>query len=135
MDCVLREVIFDKKSYYTSNYRENISIKLSHAIYLPNNCSNKQAVCRTGLKLTHFVFPSKLFLPIADANVFVFLVGVCLHSKADILVDSRDLGIRDDGKKVTCTITNPSGTKTENFITPLSDGTYKISYTPFEEGK
>ncbi|XP_065219553.1 filamin-A isoform X2 [Planococcus citri] len=60
--------------------------------------------------------------------------SVCLHSKADILVDSRDLGIRDDGKKVTCTITNPSGTKTENFITPLSDGTYKISYTPFEEG-
>jgi len=35
---------------------------------------------------------------------------------------------------VTCTITNPSGAKTDNFITPMSDGTYRISYTPFEEG-
>lgn len=59
---------------------------------------------------------------------------MCLNTKAEFLVDSKELGIRDDGKKVTCIITNPSGNKTENFITSMCDGTYKISYTPFEEG-
>ena len=66
--------------------------------------------------------------------MFVLFAGVCLHSRAEFVVDSKDLGIKDDGRKVTCTITNPSGNKTENFITPQSDGTYNISYTPFEEG-
>ena len=58
-----------------------------------------------------------------------------MHSKAEFIVDSKDLGIKDDGTKVSCTITNPSGNKTENFISPESDGTYNISYTPFEEGQ
>ncbi|MPC41074.1 Filamin-A [Portunus trituberculatus] len=34
-----------------------------------------------------------------------------------------------------CVITNPSGTRTDSFLKPLTDGTYKISYTPFEEGR
>lgn len=34
-----------------------------------------------------------------------------------------------------CTITNPSGQHTENLITALPDGTYKVSYIPFEEGR
>jgi hypothetical protein len=59
---------------------------------------------------------------------------VYVDSPTDFVVDSRAIAKRDDGK-VTCTITNPSGTKTENLITPLADGTYRISYTPFEEGK
>ncbi|XP_066996805.1 filamin-A isoform X2 [Anabrus simplex] len=59
--------------------------------------------------------------------------GVYVDSPTDFVVDSRAISKRDDGK-VTCTITNPSGTKTENLITPLADGTYRISYTPFEEG-
>ncbi|XP_021916471.1 filamin-A isoform X2 [Zootermopsis nevadensis] len=60
--------------------------------------------------------------------------GVYVDSPTDFVVDSRAIAKRDDGK-VTCTITNPSGTKTENLITPLADGTYRISYTPFEEGR
>ncbi|GLH11660.1 Filamin-A [Gryllus bimaculatus] len=59
--------------------------------------------------------------------------SVYVDSPTDFVVDSRAIAKRDDGK-VTCTITNPSGTKTENLITPLADGTYRISYTPFEEG-
>jgi filamin len=62
------------------------------------------------------------------------VTGVYVDSPTDFVVDSRAIAKRDDGK-VTCTITNPSGTKTENLITPLADGTYRISYTPFEEGK
>lgn len=57
-----------------------------------------------------------------------------MASPTDFVVDSRALNKADDGK-VTCTITNPSGTCTENHITPLADGTYRISYTPFEEGQ
>lgn len=57
-----------------------------------------------------------------------------VDSPTDFVVDSRALPNHDDGK-VTCTITNPSGTRTENLITPQADGTYRISYTPFEEGK
>lgn len=60
--------------------------------------------------------------------------SVYVDSPTDFVVDSRAIAKRDDGK-VTCTITNPSGTRTENFITPLADGTYRISYTPFEEGR
>lgn len=57
-----------------------------------------------------------------------------MDSPTDFVVDSGAVGKTDD-RKVTCTITNPSGTLTENHITPLADGTYRISYTPFEEGK
>ncbi|XP_075223814.1 polynucleotide 5'-hydroxyl-kinase nol9-like isoform X2 [Lycorma delicatula] len=40
-----------------------------------------------------------------------------------------------EDRKVTCTITNPSRSLTENHITSLADGTYRIGcYTPFEEG-
>lgn len=57
-----------------------------------------------------------------------------VDSPTDFVVDSRALPKHEDGK-VTCTITNPSGNCTENLITPLADGTYRISYTPFEEGR
>lgn len=66
--------------------------------------------------------------------ICVMVTGVYVDSPTDFVVDSRAIAKRDDGK-VTCTITNPSGNRTENFITPLADGTYRISYTPFEEGK
>ncbi|XP_060856189.1 filamin-A isoform X2 [Metopolophium dirhodum] len=59
--------------------------------------------------------------------------GVLLGSPTDFSVDSRAVAKYGQGV-VTCTVTNPSGTRTETFITPQSDGTYKISYTPFEAG-
>ncbi|XP_022174561.1 filamin-A isoform X2 [Myzus persicae] len=58
---------------------------------------------------------------------------VFLGSPTDFSVDSRAVAKYGKGV-VTCTVTNPSGSRTETFITPQSDGTYKISYTPFEEG-
>ncbi|XP_075219680.1 filamin A protein cher isoform X2 [Lycorma delicatula] len=62
------------------------------------------------------------------------LHGVYVDSPTDFVVDSGAIGKAED-RKVTCTITNPSGSLTENHITPLADGTYRISYTPFEEGR
>lgn len=63
----------------------------------------------------------------------LLFTGVYVDSPTDFVVDSRAIANRDDGK-VMCKITNPSGSRTENLVTPLADGTYKISYTPFEEG-
>ncbi|XP_063219242.1 filamin-A [Bacillus rossius redtenbacheri] len=60
--------------------------------------------------------------------------SVYVDSPTDFVVDSRAVSKQDDCK-VTCTITNPSGVKTENLIKPQADGTYRISYTPFEEGR
>nr|CAD7196862.1 unnamed protein product [Timema douglasi] len=69
-----------------------------------------------------------------QAASYLASCSVYVDSPTDFVVDSRAIAKRDDGK-VTCTITNPSGTKTENLITPQADGTYRISYTPFEEGR
>jgi filamin len=60
--------------------------------------------------------------------------GVFVDSPTDFVVDSRAINKNNDGK-VSCTITNPSGSRLDNLITPQPDGTFKISYTPFEEGK
>ncbi|XP_066973700.1 filamin-A isoform X4 [Macrobrachium rosenbergii] len=73
--------------------------------------------------------------------------GVFVNSLTDFVVDTRALAnLRRDSKtndvkdgkgdgKVVCVITNPSGVRTDSFLKPLTDGTYKISYTPFEEGR
>ncbi|XP_015833310.1 filamin-A isoform X1 [Tribolium castaneum] len=63
------------------------------------------------------------------------LHGVFVDSPTDFLVDTRGIPKTADDGIVTCTITNPSGAQTENLVTPLLDGTYKVSYTPFEEGR
>ncbi|GFV00221.1 filamin-A [Trichonephila clavipes] len=59
--------------------------------------------------------------------------GVYIDSPTNFIVDARAITKRSDGK-VQCTITNPSGTKTDSFVQSQNDGTYKICYTPFEEG-
>ncbi|XP_022901138.2 filamin-A isoform X2 [Onthophagus taurus] len=81
-----------------------------------------------------------IILPEIDINKIkvsgsgIQLHGVFIDSPTDFLVDTRGLPTTDDSK-VTCTITNPSGAQTEKLVTPLTDGTYKVSYTPFEEGR
>lgn len=81
-----------------------------------------------------FVVYFSLILRASNLLLFIFNLGVFLGSSTDFSVDSRAVAKYGQGV-VTCTVTNPSGTRTETFITPQSDGTYKISYTPFEEGK
>jgi filamin len=60
--------------------------------------------------------------------------GVFLDSPTDFTVDTRAVPKRSEGK-VSCVITNPSGARTDPLITTQPDGQYRISYTPFEEGK
>ncbi|XP_035216492.1 filamin-A-like isoform X2 [Stegodyphus dumicola] len=59
--------------------------------------------------------------------------SVFIDSPTDFIVDARAVSKRSDAK-VQCTIINPSGTRTDSFVQSLNDGTYKICYTPFEEG-
>ncbi|MCL4126982.1 UNVERIFIED_CONTAM: hypothetical protein GTU68_007654, partial [Idotea baltica] len=59
--------------------------------------------------------------------------SVFVDSPTDFVVDTRALGSHDG--KVLCLINNPSGSRTDAFLQPLTDGSYKISYTPFEEGR
>ncbi|KAF8782497.1 filamin-A-like isoform X2 [Argiope bruennichi] len=59
--------------------------------------------------------------------------SVYIDSLTEFIVDARAVTKRSDGK-VHCTITNPSGAKTDSFVQSQNDGTYKICYTPFEEG-
>ncbi|XP_050519631.1 filamin-A isoform X3 [Diabrotica virgifera virgifera] len=61
--------------------------------------------------------------------------SVHVDSPTDFIVDTRSIPKSSDDGKLTCTITGPSGAQVEKLIIPLIDGTYKVSYTPFEEGK
>lgn len=90
-----------------------------------------QIKCKNGI--THFyVNPSNVDNSSLSTS---FLLGVYVDSPTDFLVDTRAIPKTGDDGKVTCTITNPSGAQTEKLVTPLLDGTYKVSYTPFEEGR
>ncbi|XP_063981261.1 filamin-A isoform X2 [Diachasmimorpha longicaudata] len=61
--------------------------------------------------------------------------GIAVNIPTEFTVDTRAVPkTKGDDGKVSCSITNPSGGKTEKTITPQNDGTYRVSYTPFEEG-
>ena len=64
----------------------------------------------------------------------VILVGVFLDSTTDFTVDARSVTPTCAGK-VRAVITNPSGTKNDTMVTPNGDGTYHVTYAPFEQGK
>jgi len=70
-------------------------------------------------------------------NHFVLsrFAGLFVNKQTTFTIDTRDIAkSKSDDGKVSCTINNPSGGKTEKLIVPQGDGTYRVSYTPFEEG-
>ncbi|XP_071544152.1 filamin-A isoform X11 [Panulirus ornatus] len=89
------------------------------------------------------VVPVQPHVDVTKVKVDGLEPSVFVDSPTDFVVDTRALAnLRKDTKgsdkgdgKVMCVITNPSGTRTDSFLRPLTDGTYKISYTPFEEGR
>lgn len=89
------------------------------------------------------VVPVQSHVDVTKVKVDGLEPSVFVDSPTDFVVDTRALAnLRKDTKgsdkgdgKVMCVITNPSGTRTDSFLRPLTDGTYKISYTPFEEGR
>ncbi|XP_014220678.1 filamin-A isoform X3 [Trichogramma pretiosum] len=61
--------------------------------------------------------------------------GVNLHQPTKFTIDTRAVNKpKGESERLGCTINNPSGGVTEKVITPMSDGTYSVNYTPFEEG-
>ncbi|XP_043200377.1 filamin-A-like isoform X2 [Amphibalanus amphitrite] len=60
--------------------------------------------------------------------------GVFVDSPADVTLDARSVAGCEEGR-VTCLITNPSGDTTPSYVESGRDGTFQISYTPFEEGR
>ncbi|XP_033186873.1 filamin A protein cher isoform X3 [Bombus vancouverensis nearcticus] len=61
--------------------------------------------------------------------------GPCVNRATEFTVDARALPkAKNDHDKLSCIINNPSGNTTEKVIALQRDGTYCVSYKPFEEG-
>lgn len=61
-------------------------------------------------------------------------LGVFREATTDFTVDARAL-TKSGGNHIKTSINNPSGNLTEALINDLGDGTYKVEYTPYEEGE
>lgn len=60
--------------------------------------------------------------------------GVLREVGTEFTVDARALA-PTGGPHVRARVLNPSGTAIDTFVTDLGDGTYRVEYTPFEEGE
>lgn len=69
-------------------------------------------------------------------NMMSIITDACLYQPTEFTIDSRAVPkVKGEPERIFCGINNPSGGVTEKVITPHADGTYKVNYTPFEEGK
>ncbi len=66
-------------------------------------------------------------------GVFLFL-GVLREVTTHFIVDARALN-KVGGTHVKVHIRNPSGSNTDAYITDKGDGTYRVEYTAFEDGR
>ncbi|KAJ7329309.1 hypothetical protein JRQ81_015483 [Phrynocephalus forsythii] len=85
-------------------------------------------------------FPARVNVdPAVDtSNVKVFGPGVeprgvLREVTTEFTVDARSL-TKTGGSHVKVRVINPSGAKTDTYITDNGDGTYRVQYTPFEDG-
>lgn len=62
------------------------------------------------------------------------LPGVLREVTTEFTVDARSLTTTGGGH-VTTRVLNPSGAKTDTYVTDLGDGTYRVQYTAYEEGE
>lgn len=60
--------------------------------------------------------------------------GVLREVTTEFTVDARSL-TATGGNHVTARVLNPSGAKTDTYVTDNGDGTYRVQYTAFEEGE
>lgn len=61
-------------------------------------------------------------------------LGVLREVTTHFIVDARALN-KVGGNRVKAHIINPSGTNTDTYITDKGDGTYRVEYTAFEDGR
>ncbi|NXG73044.1 FLNC protein, partial [Baryphthengus martii] len=59
--------------------------------------------------------------------------GVLREVGTDFTVDARAL-TKTGGPHVKARVVNPSGATTETYVTDHGDGTYRVDYTPYEDG-
>lgn len=57
-----------------------------------------------------------------------------MDSLTEFTVDAKTVTPTSEGM-VRAIVTSPSGKKTDSFVQPKEDGTYKVLYTPEEQGK
>lgn len=70
---------------------------------------------------------------ILPEGAFLYL-GVLRDVTTHFIIDARALN-KVGGNHVKVHVINPSGTKTESYITDKGDGTYRVEYTAFEDGR
>ncbi|KAL8222548.1 UNVERIFIED_CONTAM: hypothetical protein K2H54_077363, partial [Gekko kuhli] len=85
-------------------------------------------------------FPARVNVdPAVDtSNVKVFGPGVeprgvLREVTTEFTVDARSL-TKTGGSHIKVRVINPSGAKTDTYITDNGDGTYRVQYTPYEDG-
>lgn len=61
-------------------------------------------------------------------------LGVLREVTTHFIVDARAL-TKVGGSHVKVHIISPSGTNTDSYITDKGDGTYRVEYTAFEDGR
>lgn len=71
--------------------------------------------------------------PIATASLLWPFPGVFREATTEFSVDARAL-TQTGGSHVKARVANPSGNLTETYVQDCGDGTYKVEYTPYEEG-
>uniref|UniRef100_A0A3Q3BKT5 Filamin C, gamma b (actin binding protein 280) n=1 Tax=Kryptolebias marmoratus TaxID=37003 RepID=A0A3Q3BKT5_KRYMA len=59
--------------------------------------------------------------------------GVLREVTTHFIVDARTL-YKSGGSHVKVDISNPSGANTDAYVTDKADGTYRVEYTPYEDG-
>lgn len=60
--------------------------------------------------------------------------GVYCEASTEFTVDARAVNPHG-GEHVRTHVSSPSGTRTDALIRDLGDGTYRVEYTPYEEGE
>lgn len=63
-----------------------------------------------------------------------FSTGVLREVTTHFIVDAR-AHYKSGGSHIKACISNPSGSNTDAYITDKGDGTYRVEYTPYEDGE
>lgn len=69
-----------------------------------------------------------------SASVSSLSAGVLREVTTHFTVDAR-AHYKSGGSHIKACISNPSGVNTDAYITDKGDGTYRVEYTPYEDGE